>query len=64
MNVTSVQVYELINEFWQRRKQLQQYKEDDFELNGWLSRVADTYMSSSQWYIDVSFSGNVVKLRK
>uniref|UniRef100_A0A8L8Q118 beta-N-acetylhexosaminidase n=1 Tax=Heligmosomoides polygyrus TaxID=6339 RepID=A0A8L8Q118_HELPZ len=45
-------VYELINEFWQRRKQLQQYKEDDFELNGWLSRVADTYMSSSQWYID------------
>ncbi|WKY00416.1 hypothetical protein Q1695_014903 [Nippostrongylus brasiliensis] len=45
-------VYELINEFWQRRKQLQQYRDDDFELNGWLSRVADTYMSSSQWYID------------
>ncbi|XGW17657.1 hypothetical protein V3C99_002335 [Haemonchus contortus] len=45
-------VYELINEFWQRRKQLQQYREDDFELNGWLSRVADSYMSSSQWYID------------
>ncbi|VDO33986.1 unnamed protein product [Haemonchus placei] len=45
-------IYELINEFWQRRKQLQQYREDDFELNGWLSRVADSYMSSSQWYID------------
>ncbi|VDL65804.1 unnamed protein product [Nippostrongylus brasiliensis] len=48
----SALVYELINEFWQRRKQLQQYRDDDFELNGWLSRVADTYMSSSQWYID------------
>ncbi|PIO53511.1 hypothetical protein TELCIR_25153 [Teladorsagia circumcincta] len=45
-------IYELVNEFWQRRKQLQQYREDDFEMNGWLSRVADTYMSSSQWYID------------
>ncbi|RCN43815.1 hypothetical protein ANCCAN_10204 [Ancylostoma caninum] len=44
--------YELINEYWQRRKQLLQYREDDFELNGWLSRVADTYSSSSQWYID------------
>ncbi|ETN82859.1 hypothetical protein NECAME_17620 [Necator americanus] len=44
--------YELINEYWQRRKQLQQYREDDFELNGWLSRVAEVYSSSSQWYID------------
>uniref|UniRef100_A0A0K0DBZ9 beta-N-acetylhexosaminidase n=1 Tax=Angiostrongylus cantonensis TaxID=6313 RepID=A0A0K0DBZ9_ANGCA len=45
-------VYELVNEFWQRKKQLQQYREDDFELNGWLSRVADEFMSSSQWYIE------------
>ncbi|KJH50131.1 hypothetical protein DICVIV_03768 [Dictyocaulus viviparus] len=45
-------VYELVNEFWQRKKQLQQYREDDFELNGWLSRVADEFLSSSQWYVE------------
>uniref|UniRef100_A0A1I7X2D0 beta-N-acetylhexosaminidase n=1 Tax=Heterorhabditis bacteriophora TaxID=37862 RepID=A0A1I7X2D0_HETBA len=52
MSMETMLIYELINEYWKRRKQLHQYREDDFELNGWLSRVAEKYQLSSQWYIN------------
>ncbi|CAD6190379.1 unnamed protein product [Caenorhabditis auriculariae] len=45
-------IYELVNDLFQRKKQLRVYRSDDYELNGWLSRVADDYSLSSHWYID------------
>uniref|UniRef100_A0A1I7TM51 beta-N-acetylhexosaminidase n=1 Tax=Caenorhabditis tropicalis TaxID=1561998 RepID=A0A1I7TM51_9PELO len=45
-------IYELINEMYQKQMQLRTYRQDDYELNGWLSRVADEYSVSSHWYID------------
>lgn len=45
-------IYELINEMYQKQMQLRTYRLDDYELNGWLSRVADDYSVSSHWYID------------
>ncbi|CAI2349761.1 unnamed protein product [Caenorhabditis sp. 36 PRJEB53466] len=45
-------IYELVNELYQKRAQLRDYKDEDFELNGWLSRMADEYTVSSHWYID------------
>lgn len=54
-------IYELINEMYQKQMQLRTYRLDDYELNGWLSRVADDYSVSSHWYIDVSFIDMVYK---
>uniref|UniRef100_A0A8R1I3I3 beta-N-acetylhexosaminidase n=1 Tax=Caenorhabditis japonica TaxID=281687 RepID=A0A8R1I3I3_CAEJA len=45
-------IYELVNELYQKRRELRKYRDEDFELNGWLSRVADEYSVSSHWYID------------
>ncbi|CAL2036506.1 unnamed protein product [Caenorhabditis brenneri] len=45
-------IYELVNEMYQKQMQLRTYRQDDYELNGWLSRVADEYSVSSHWYID------------
>ncbi|CAB3402375.1 unnamed protein product [Caenorhabditis bovis] len=45
-------VYELVNDLYQKRRQLRSYREDDYELNGWMSRMADDYIVSSHWYID------------
>ncbi|PAV73431.1 hypothetical protein WR25_04662 isoform A [Diploscapter pachys] len=45
-------IYELINEMHAKKKQLKQYRDEDFELNGWLGRIADGYSVSSQWYIE------------
>lgn len=48
------QIYELVNELFVKNKQLHKYMDEDFELNGWLSRVTDEYAFTSPWYIDVS----------
>ncbi|PIC42660.1 hypothetical protein B9Z55_009665 [Caenorhabditis nigoni] len=45
-------IYELINDMYQKQMQLRTYRQDDYEVNGWLSRVADEYTVSSHWYID------------
>ncbi|CAO4369451.1 unnamed protein product [Caenorhabditis nigoni] len=45
-------IYELINDMYQKQMQLRTYRQDDYEVNGWLSRVADKYTVSSHWYID------------
>lgn len=45
-------IYELVNDMYQKQVQLRTYRQDDYELNGWLSRVTDDYSVSSHWYID------------
>ena len=47
-------IYELVNDYWTRSKSLRNYRDTDFELNGWLSREADHQLVSSHWYMDVS----------
>ncbi|CAI4227965.1 unnamed protein product [Auanema sp. JU1783] len=44
-------IYEIVNEYYRFHNDLKRYQ-DDYELNGWLSRVADSQLVSSRWYID------------
>ncbi|CAI5446235.1 unnamed protein product [Caenorhabditis angaria] len=45
-------IYEIVNDLYQKRRQLKAYRDDDYELNGWMSRLSDEYSVSSHWYID------------
>jgi len=45
-------IYELVNDFASRRLKALRFIEEDFEFNGWLSRVALNYSISSPMYVD------------
>ncbi|KAI6188076.1 Beta-N-acetylhexosaminidase [Aphelenchoides besseyi] len=51
-NFPGVKIYELINDFASRRLKARAYLDDDYEFNGWLSRVAVNYSISSPMYIE------------
>ncbi|KAI6240989.1 Beta-N-acetylhexosaminidase [Aphelenchoides fujianensis] len=51
-NFPGAKIYELINDFAARRLRALAFISDDYEFNGWLSKVAANYSVSSPMYIE------------